>query len=160
MHSWRSAFSQSLAQRRQPAAAAHATGGGRQSRAPEGPQGRPEAQDETSASSRASSDRTDQRNHREEKRSGGRHLEGESLQDGPEHDAQGEDVGPRRVAPPTPHLRRHVEVGAAGGGVVLPAQLAVHRALAHPAQAEVRHLEAGGRIDSESKGWNAKALKS
>lgn len=67
--------------------------------------------------------------------------EGDSLQDGPEHHAKGEDVRLGRVGHSTPHLRSHVEVRATGGGEVLPRWLTVHQTFAHLAQTKVCHLQ-------------------
>lgn len=72
--------------------------------------------------------------------------EGDPLQDGPEHDPQGEDVCLGCVAQARPNLRCHVEVGAAGGGEVLPGQVAVHHAFAHLAQTKVCYLQDGQKV--------------
>ena len=77
--------------------------------------------------------------------------EGDSLQDRPEQHAQREDVCLGRVGQPSPHLRSHVEVRAAGGGEVLPGQMASHHTFTHLAQTEVRHLEDGRRDTLKKK---------
>lgn len=68
---------------------------------------------------------------------------GDPLQDGPEHDAQREDVCLSCVGLSPPDLRSHVEVRATRGRKVLPAKVTGQRALSHFAEAEVCHLKEG-----------------
>lgn len=68
--------------------------------------------------------------------------EGDSLQHGPEHHAEREDVRLGGVAQAAPHLRSHVEVRAAGGGEVLPT-----RAFTHLTQTKICHLKSRKEID-------------